>query len=131
MDDMTSAVIDKFIEKNAKIRPSFKIKKRRSAVDRLKSRNYYRTHKQKIKLWRKRYNQKMNLITNARKFIKRENPKWLYKKKKTSPKPGTFGHILKKFIKNHSLNSIKPTSNVPPSGLKKHKITLPKYRLKK
>jgi len=56
--------------------------KRRSAIDRYKSRQYYKRHKSKIKLHRKQYMKKNKTFAKARKLFKRTRPVWLTKKNK-------------------------------------------------
>lgn len=62
--------------------------KRRSALDRYKSRQYYRKHKTKIKVQRKKYMKKNKIFMKSRKLFKRTKPSWVSKKKKFKiPKP--------------------------------------------
>jgi len=60
--------------------------KKRSAIDRYKARQYYRTHKSKIKLKRKRYMKKNKVYMKSRKLFKRTKPGWM----KSRSKPKTF-----------------------------------------
>jgi len=60
--------------------------KRRSPTQRLKSRLYYRTHKAKIRLQRRRYTAKNKLFSKTRKMFKRSKPSWLNPKKSKPPK---------------------------------------------
>lgn len=60
--------------------------KRRSSAERLKARRYYRVHKTKIKMQRKRYMRKNKLFLRSRKLFKRAKPHWLSPKKTHQPK---------------------------------------------
>lgn len=56
--------------------------KKRSAIDRYKSRQYYKRNKIKIKLRRKKYLKKTKSFARARKLFKRTKPAWMSKRKK-------------------------------------------------
>jgi hypothetical protein len=56
--------------------------KRRSALDRYKSRLYYRRHKSSIRLQRKLYHRKNKVFLKSRKLFKRTKPTWMSKKPK-------------------------------------------------
>jgi hypothetical protein len=56
--------------------------KRRTAIQRYKAKLYYRKHKTKIKLWRKKYLRKNKIFLKTRKLFKRTKPVWLLKRKK-------------------------------------------------
>jgi hypothetical protein len=56
--------------------------KRRSAIDRYKARQYYKTHRTKIKLHRKQYMKKTKTFAKARKLFKRTKPAWMAKRNK-------------------------------------------------
>jgi hypothetical protein len=56
--------------------------KRRSAIDRYKARQYYKTHKTKIRLHRKQYMKKTKTFAKARKLFKRTKPTWAVKRNK-------------------------------------------------
>jgi len=58
---------------------------RRSPTKRLKARMYYRIHKAKIKLQRRRYLRKNRLFLRSRKLFKRVKPHWLSPKKYKQP----------------------------------------------
>jgi hypothetical protein len=64
--------------------------KRRSSSERLKARRYYRVHKAKIKLQRKRYIRKNKLFMRTRKLFKRVKPAWLSPKKSRQPTKKKF-----------------------------------------
>lgn len=55
--------------------------RRRPSSERLKRRLYYRIHKAKIRLQRKRYRQKNKLFLRSRKLFKRVKPHWFAPKK--------------------------------------------------
>jgi len=59
--------------------------KRRSPRERLKHRMYYRIHKNKIKIQRRRYLRKNKLFMRSRKLFKRVKPHWLSPKKQKQP----------------------------------------------
>lgn len=59
--------------------------KRRSPVQRMKARQYYKTHKTKIRLQRRRYTKRNKLFLKSRKMFKRTKPTWMVKRK--GPKP--------------------------------------------
>jgi hypothetical protein len=59
--------------------------KRRTPGQRLRSRMYYRVHKSKIKLQRRRYRRKNKLFMRSRKLFKRVKPHWLSPKKQHQP----------------------------------------------
>ncbi len=59
--------------------------KRRSPVARMKSRQYYKTHKPKIRLQRRRYIRKNQLFLKSRKMFKRTKPTWMTHKKMKQP----------------------------------------------
>jgi hypothetical protein len=122
--DLPQQVLTQFAEKLAAFKPSFRIKKRRTARDRLKARLYYRKNKAKIKLWRRRYTQKMKMQQQARKFLKRERPSWFSKKKKPSSKPKSFKTFLKNITKGQTSHAYKPKSTVKNP----FKIHIPKKR---
>lgn len=61
--------------------------KRRTALERYKARLYYRKHKTKIKIWRKKYLRKNKIFLKTRKLFKRTKPSWLFKRKKYIYKP--------------------------------------------
>lgn len=60
--------------------------KKRSPVDRLKARLYYRKNKVKLRLKRKRYIMKNHLFHGTHKLFKRSTPPWLGKHKVTTVK---------------------------------------------
>jgi hypothetical protein len=110
-----------FQEKSAGLRPAFRIKRRRTASDRLKSRLYYRRHKAKIKLWRRRYSQRMKLMHHARKMLAREKPSWLTHKKNVSSKPKSFKSFLHHLTKGNTVHLHKSPSLLPKPEAPSHK----------
>lgn len=64
-----------------------RVLKRQSPSARLKARKYYRSHKAKLKLQRKRYLKRNKLFLKSRKLFKRTKPAWLAHKKHRPPKP--------------------------------------------
>lgn len=63
----------------------FKKLKKRSPVERLKARTYYRTHKNKILLNRRRYQHKTSPFKKTKKFFKRTTPSWMHGTKHPHP----------------------------------------------
>lgn len=62
-----------------KLAKPFKIKKRRTPMQRLKARMYYRRNKNKINLSRRRQYRKSKIFSKTRKLHKRKQPSWLSK----------------------------------------------------
>ncbi len=60
--------------------------KKRSAIQRLKAKQYYRTHKAILKIKRKRAHSINRSFRRTRKLFKRTTPNWLRKKKPFYPK---------------------------------------------
>lgn len=61
--------------------------KKRSPIDRMKARLYYKRHRTKIKYLRKRQKAPNKLLHKTKKLFKRTRPAWLtHKKKITHPK---------------------------------------------
>jgi hypothetical protein len=80
--------------------------KRRSAIDRYKARQYYRTHRTKIKLHRKQYLKKTKTFAKSRKLFKRTKPSWVTKKSKAKTfKPK---HYKPKLFKTKKPSAHKP-----------------------
>jgi len=108
--------------------------KRRSPTARIKSRLYYKTHKSKIRLQRRRYTKRNNLFLKSRKMFKRTKPSWMTHKKTKPPKT----HVtkpkkspVKKFqrpakLKVHKVVMPKPKSFKRPKPAKAPKIRVPK-----
>lgn len=71
--------------------------KRRSPQQRLKSRLYYRKHKAKIRLQRKKYLRKNKIFMKSRKLFKRTRPSWMTKKPRTGKPGGVKKPKIKKF----------------------------------
>lgn len=98
--------------------------KRRSPLQKLKSRLYYRRNRAKIRLQRRKYMRKYRTLLKNRKLYKRYKPTWLRKKKPTtSPKP----------IKTVKPKLYKPpkTKTFKPHKVKKFKIVIPKIKIRK
>ena len=55
--------------------------KRRSPTERMRARQYYRSHKTKIRLQRRRYAKRNKLFMKSRKMFKRTKPSWMHKRK--------------------------------------------------
>lgn len=101
--------------------------KRRTPLQRLKARQYYKRHKSKIRLQRRRYMLKNRLFTKTRKLFKRTKPGWLYHKKQKAPKT----HIKKKpttGIKKHPAYKKRPSPIAKPPKVKKFKAYAPKRK---
>jgi hypothetical protein len=121
--DLIELAAKGFDTRVAALRPRFKVKKRRTAVDRLKSRMYYRRHKAQIKLWRKRYSSRMRLMHHARKMLNREKPSWLVKHKIVKPhKPTSFQQHLHNLVHGQPSQHHTPSPKVHPLV---HKIFSP------
>lgn len=62
---------------------------KRSPSERLKSRQYYRTHKSRVKFLRQRAKSKSKVYNRTKKLYKRTKPSWSVSKKRTNlaPKP--------------------------------------------
>lgn len=74
--------------------------KRRSAIDRYKSRQYYRRNKSKIKLHRKQYMKRNKTFNKSRKLFKRTKPAWMSKSNKAKTfKPKLYKPKKPKIIK--------------------------------
>jgi len=71
--------------------------KRRSPLSRIKQRMYYKTHKAKIRLQRRRYMNKNRIFLKSRKLFKRTRPTWLAPKKHKQPKPKIHKKPAKRF----------------------------------
>jgi hypothetical protein len=132
--DSIKSVALGFLSKIAKIHVSFKPKRRRSALDRIKSRMRYKRNRSKIKIWRKRYNQRMKMMHQARKLLKRKKPSWMHAmsahfKKPKIHKPKSLKHFFHKLNGTHhsSFHSSRPHAYKP----KKFKIYTPKFRIHK
>jgi len=83
----------KKISVKLRIRPP----QRRTPAQRLKSRLYYRKHRAKIRLQRKKYLRQHKFLLKNRKLLKRFKPVWYRRKQPTkTPKP----HLMKKFRPN-------------------------------
>ena len=124
--DLIKTAAATFQNKVASLKPTLKIKRPRSALDRLKARMRYRRNRVKIKLWRRRYEEKRKLMMHARKLLKREKPNWFGRTKPSTSKPKSFGHFLKNLTKEqapHVFHSGRPVS----SPMKFH-IFNPKFR---
>jgi len=92
-------------------RRSLKSLKRRSPAERMKSRRYYRSHRNKILLNRRRYKNRTSPFKKTNKLFKRPTPSWMHKRKpfqsvkpithKRPPsyKPKMLKHILKRPLK--------------------------------
>lgn len=121
--ELVQKVVAGYALKMAGYKPGFSVKKRRSAADRLKSRMYYRKNRAKIRLQRKRYNQKMKTMHNSRKLLKRDKPSWFGKPKSSKPKhnKGLLHHLF------HGTKPNGPNSN-GISSTSKFKIHKPKFR---
>jgi hypothetical protein len=123
--ELSQKAAESFQLKLAGIRPNFRVKHRRSAMERLKSRNYYRRHRAQIKLWRRRYSQRMKMLHHARKFLKRSKPSWLFHKGTPKvQKPKSFKHFLHSLVKGQSAHSYHPARST--NAFKPFKIHVPK-----
>lgn len=113
--DQIQEIIAAFQDRTARtgIHPSFSIKKRRTASERLKARMRYKRNKNKLKVWRKRYNQKRKMFHAARKLLKRPRPSWLSHSGTSSP-----SHQLKSFVHRIKHNPIHHFSVNRPKGIK-------------
>ena len=67
-------------------RRMYKKLKKRSPLDRLKARIYYRKNKTKIKLKRRRYAKRTKLFNKTKKLFQRSKPVWYSKKKLKKPR---------------------------------------------
>lgn len=131
--DLFLRVASEFMERVAKMRPAFRIKRRRTALDRLHARMRYRRNREKIRIWRRRYNERHKLLHNARKLLKRTKPSWFGRSpsKASKPHPQAFRHFLKKLVKNQTPNAYhagRPQNVTSPA---KFKIFNPKFRTPK
>lgn len=123
-NDIVQEIIAGFQEKTAKIRPGFRVHRRRTATERMKAKMYYRKNKSKIKIWRRRYNQKRKLIHTARKLLKRSKPQWMTRKKSFKPKtfkPKTFKPHFKRWIHKPAHPKPKRTPSVKNFKIKRPK----------
>jgi len=108
-----------------------KVMKKRSPAQRLKSRLYYRTHKNQIRLARRRYSHQTKIFSKVRKVNKRPKPKWLHKaissvtspKKPKINKPGPIKKYVKKMISRPKLPKA-VVKHAPKT--KRHKIDVPR-----
>lgn len=117
----------RFAERLAAVKPVFRIKKRRSATERLKARMYYQRHKAQIRRWRQRYNQKNKMLHNVRKFMKRPKPTWL--SKSTLPKSSqhnSFRKLIHGLV--HGTQNKTQHFSLLHHDPKKFKIHIPKFR---
>lgn len=73
------------------VRLRIKPPKRRSALQRLKSRLYYRKNRSKIRLQRRKYLRSHKTVLKHRKMFQRYKPVWYKKSPKIKP------HKIKKF----------------------------------
>lgn len=118
-------VIESSEDKESKmkgIHPSFRIRKRRSAMDRIKARNRYKRNRNKIKLWRKRYNQRRKMLNVSRKHLLRSKPSWFTKQKtKTNRTPHhkSFFHSL--LNKSHQTKPVRHAPKNHAFKIKRHK----------
>lgn len=96
--------------------------KRRSPAQRIKQRQYYRTHRASIRLQRRRYLKKNSLFLKSRKLFKRTKPAWLGKKKVKTPKPKI--HKPKK----PSVKKFQAPKKAKPPKARKPKIKKPKIQ---
>jgi hypothetical protein len=131
--DLFLKVAADFMDRVAKMRPAFRVKRRRSALDRLHARMRYRRNREKIRIWRRRYNERRKLQHNARKLLKRTKPVWFGKSPAKASKhhPHAFKHFLKKMVKGQTPNSYhagRPQNVTSPT---KFKIFNPKFRTPK
>ena len=77
MDDLILRIITAF-----KRKPGIRKIKKRSPIQRLKSRQYYRTHKSRIKFLRSRKKTPAGVYKSTRKLFKRSKPSWAVHKTK-------------------------------------------------
>ena len=89
---------------------------RRSPLDKLQSRMYYRKNRSKIRLQRRKYIRKYKNILKHRKLFKRYKPTWF--KKKVEPKTKTSPTVKKlKTKKPETSRLFKPTIPTKKSSL--------------
>jgi hypothetical protein len=103
--------------------------KRRTALQRLKARLYYRRNRTKIKVQRKRYLREHGSVLKNRKLFKRYKPTWFKKPSKPKhTKPKKF-----KVIDPNKVKIVKPKKKIKPKKFhihkpKKFKIKVPKFK---
>ena len=73
-----------------------RVLKRQKPGIRIKARQYYRSHRAKLKLQRKRYLKKNKSFLKSRKLFKRTKPAWLVHKKTKQTKPKIMKPTIKK-----------------------------------
>ena len=78
--------------------------KKRSAIDRYKARQYYKSHKPRIRLQRRKYNKKNKVYMKSRKLFKRTKPSWMTSRSK----PKTFKPKPYKPYKPKKIKATKP-----------------------
>ena len=106
-----------------KIAKPFKIKKRRSPMQRLKSRMYYRKNKNKINLSRRRQYTKSKIFGKTRKLHKRKQPLWL---SKAFSKPKTRQPNKPKSVPHKVLDKLLTPGKVKQHGVqRKYKVSVP------
>ena len=128
-----SNVVLGFLEKTAKIRGPIRVKKPRSAAQRMKARMRYRKNKFKIKIWRRRYNMRTKHMQRARRLLRRVRPKFFktmgkhFRPKK--PKKMSLHHLFHKVFKTHKTTFHLPRPHAHKSPT--FKIHVPKFKVHK
>lgn len=133
MQALVQNIISGFLAKTAAIRPPMRIKRPRSAMERMKSRMRYRKNRFKIKLWRKRYSQRTKYMHAARKLLRRKMPSF-FKSMSKHLKPHKPRKISLHHFFHKTLNVHKPFFRIPrPHAHKqtKFKIYTPKFHIHK
>jgi len=103
--------------------------KKRSPSERLNAKRYYRKHKARIKMQRRRYSLKTKLFRKSKKLFKRTKPKWLHRKKTKAPRPKVYKHPVNKIVHKPPAARSKPSKvSKPPKARRKFKAHAPRRK---